>query len=139
MRRSIVAATILYSSTVLAVQADSHAASTQEVVMSHLKAIGALDVDAAVSDYAEDASIITPDGVYTGPDEVRAYYETLIEEFSQPDISMETQTLVFEGKTGFLVWTGESPDNVYEYAADTYVVEDGEIVSQTFAAKITPK
>ena len=86
MKKSILSAVILYASTVLAVQANSHAASTEEVVMNHLKAFGALDVNALVADYAEDASIITQDGVHKGTDEVRAFFEGLIAEFSQPDI-----------------------------------------------------
>jgi hypothetical protein len=40
---------------------------------------------------------------------------------------------------GFFSPDAETPDNIYEPASDTYVVRDGKIVAQSFAAKITPK
>lgn len=107
--------------------------------MRHLQAFGQLDVDGIVADYAEDATVITADGVHSGKEEIRDFYEGLVGEFSQDGISMETQALVFEGKLAFLIWNGESPDNVYEVMTDTYLVEDGMIVSQTFGGKMMAK
>lgn len=107
--------------------------------MNHLRAFGALDVDAVVETYSDDAEIITAERVFSGPEEIRQYYEPVIAEFSQPDISMETDVIVFGDTTGFIVWHAESPDNVYEYAADTYFVEGGKIVSHSSAAKVTAK
>jgi hypothetical protein len=37
------------------------------------------------------------------------------------------------------LWTAETADNTYEEATDTFVVRNGKIVAQSFAAKITPK
>ena len=34
---------------------------------------------------------------------------------------------------------GETADNVYELATDTFVIRDGKIVTQTLAGKIVPK
>jgi hypothetical protein len=44
-----------------------------------------------------------------------------------------------EGEFGFILWTAETADNSYEVATDTFVVRDGKIVAQSFAAMITPK
>lgn len=119
--------------------AGGHSEATRDVVMSHLRAVGALDLDAMVADYAEDATLLTASRVYSGTDEIRAFHQAYIDEFSQSGIATETEMMVFEGGTGLLVWSGESPENVYEYAADTFVVEDGKIVSHTFAAKVRAK
>jgi hypothetical protein len=37
------------------------------------------------------------------------------------------------------VWKAETADNRYELATDTFVIKDGEIATQTFAGKISPK
>lgn len=135
----ILAAVLAVAALAVPAQAGSHSTATKGVVMSHLRAFGALDIDAILANYSADAALITPQRVYVGPDEIRSFYEAQIAEFSQPDISMETDTLVFEGDTAFLVWSGESPDNVYEYVAVTYVVEGNEIASVTYGALTSPK
>jgi hypothetical protein len=44
-----------------------------------------------------------------------------------------------EGDCAYILWTAEAADNVYEVGTDTFVVRDGKIVAQSFAAKATLK
>jgi hypothetical protein len=44
-----------------------------------------------------------------------------------------------EGDHAYILWSAETADNSYEAATDTFVVQNGKIVAQSFAAKITPK
>ena len=44
-----------------------------------------------------------------------------------------------EGNYAFILWDAETADNHYEAATDTFVVQDGKIVAQSFGAKITAK
>jgi len=44
-----------------------------------------------------------------------------------------------EGDYAHIVWTAETADDTYEFATDTFVVRNGKIVAQSFAAKIKPK
>ena len=44
-----------------------------------------------------------------------------------------------DGDTAYIVWTAESADNVFEIGTDTFIVQNGKIVTQTFAGKILPK
>jgi hypothetical protein len=37
------------------------------------------------------------------------------------------------------VWKAETADNHFELGTDTFIVQNGKIVTQTFAAKISPK
>lgn len=124
---------------VAAVYAGSHSNMAEEVVMDHLRGYGALDVDMMMAPFAEDAKVITPERIYSGADEIREYFETLVAEFSQPGISMETHALIFEGDTALVTWSAESPQNTYTFASDTYVVEDGKIVTNTSAGLISAK
>ena len=50
--------------------------------------------------------------------------------------SETVRVAVFEGNYAYIIWNGETADNIYEYATDTYVVRRGKIVMQSFAAKI---
>ena len=44
-----------------------------------------------------------------------------------------------EGDYAYILWNAETADNYYDAATDTFVVRNGKIVAQSFAAKITPK
>ena len=44
-----------------------------------------------------------------------------------------------EGEHAFMTWTAETPDNSCEMGTDTFVVQDGKIVGQSYAGKVTPK
>ena len=44
-----------------------------------------------------------------------------------------------DGDYAYILWNAESADNSYELATDTFVVRNGKIVAQSFAAKMTPK
>jgi len=44
-----------------------------------------------------------------------------------------------EGDYAYIVWRAETPDNIYDFGSDTFVIKNGMIVAQTFAGKIIPK
>jgi hypothetical protein len=44
-----------------------------------------------------------------------------------------------DGDHAYIVWNAETADTVYELATDTFVVRNGKIVAQSFAAKTSPK
>ena len=119
--------------------AGSHAMSTEEVLNKHLTAFGAGDVDALMEDYSEDSVIILQSGALEGPDAIRALFEALVAEFSKPGMTFSLDATHISGEVAFIVWHAETADNVYEYATDTFVIEDGKIKTQTVAFAATPK
>lgn len=44
-----------------------------------------------------------------------------------------------DGDYAYILWTAETVDNSYEFATDTFLVQKGKIVAQSFAAKIKPR
>jgi hypothetical protein len=44
-----------------------------------------------------------------------------------------------DGDTTYIVWKAETADNRFELGTDTFIVQNGKIVTQTFAGKISPK
>lgn len=113
--------------------------STKEVIDRHLKSFGAQDLDGILSDYAPDAVLFTPGGQIKGVDAMKAFFQALLAEFGKPGATFSLKHQLVEGDYGYILWTAETADNVYEYATDTFAVRDGRIAVQSFAGKITPK
>ena len=114
-------------------------ASTKDVVDRHLESFGRLDLEGILSDYAPGAVLFTAKGPLRGTDAMRPFFQAMVEEFARPGSAFRLQQLFAEGDYAYMLWTGETADNVYELGTDTFVVRDGKIVVQSFAGKITPK
>jgi ketosteroid isomerase-like protein len=113
--------------------------STKDVVDNHLKCFGEGDLKGILSDFAPGAVMFTSDGLLRGADAMEPMYRALIAEFSKPSSSFNLKAQSVEGDYAYILWAAETADNVYELATDTFVVRDGKIVAQSFAAKRTPK
>jgi len=114
-------------------------ATTKTVLDRHLEFFGEGNLTGILSDYAPGAVLFTPDGPLRGADAIRPFFEALIAEFGKPHSVFRMTHQSVEGDHAYILWTGETADNVYELATDTFVVRDGQILAQSFAGKITPK
>jgi ketosteroid isomerase-like protein len=94
---------------------------------------GANDLEGIMEDYADDAILISGDGVLRGTDEIRGMYSDLLPEFDHESVEFELDEQIVEDEYAFIIWHAKTPENVYEFASDTFVVRDGEIVAQTLA------
>ena len=113
--------------------------STNDILDHHLKAIQQGDVNAVLSDYARDAVLFRSDGIFKGVDAIRPVFEKFIADFQTPGATTETKRRLVAGDYAYMLWTGETADNVYELAADTFTLKESKIVAQSFTAKVTPK
>jgi ketosteroid isomerase-like protein len=120
-------------------QGDQDVRSTKEVIESHLESFGDRDLDGILSDYAPGAVLFTPEGPLRGVGAIRELFQAMLAEFGKPGASFDLKQLSVEGDHGFILWTAETADNVYELGTDTFVVHAGKIQVQSFAGKITPK
>jgi ketosteroid isomerase-like protein len=114
-------------------------ASTKEVIDHHLKAFDEGDLNGVIADYAPDAIFFTADGLLRGVDAIRPLFQAMIAEFAKPGATFNMKRQVVEGDYGYILWNGETADNVYELGTDTFVVRNGKIVAQSFTGKVTPK
>ena len=113
--------------------------STQDVLNHHLQSFGGGDLNEILADYTDESVIITADGALRGLAPIRPFFEAMFAEFAKPGASFAMGATVVDGDTAFITWSAETADNVYELGTDTFVVRDGKIATQTFAAKTTPK
>ncbi len=101
----------------------------QEVLQHHGEVLMAEDLDGIVSDYAEDALFITPDGVLRGKEGVREGFVKMLGDL--PGASWDLPTQIFEDDVLLLEWKAESETVKVEDGIDTFVFRDGLIRVQT--------
>lgn len=114
-------------------------ATTAEVVQHHLQSFGSGDLEGILSDYAPDAVLFTPAGTLRGIDAIRALFVAMLEEFGKPGAAFTLRQQQVAGEHAYIVWKAQTADNDYELGTDTFHVQDGRIVVQSFAAQITPR
>ena len=112
---------------------------TQAVLEHHLQCLGSGDLDGILADYAPTSVVMMPEGILRGPAEIRPFFSAVLAEFGQPGTTFAMKKVLVEGDCAFIYWDAETPDNRYESATDTFVIRDGQIAVQTFAAKVTPR
>ena len=111
--------------------------STQEVLDHHLQAVGAGDVTEILKDYTDQSVVIEPGGTHRGRSELRTFFTPLFEGLFKPgtyEFTMDRATV--EGEVAYIVWHSENDGAKVSLGTDTFVVRDGKIAVQTFAAKI---
>ena len=113
--------------------------STKDVLDHHLKCFGEGNLEGILADYSSDAVVFMPTGPLKGPDAMKPVFQTIFSEFAKPGASFVMHQQCIDGDYAYILWSAETADNYYEVASDTFVVQDGKIVAQSFAAKITPK
>jgi predicted SnoaL-like aldol condensation-catalyzing enzyme len=118
-------------------QKNGVAATTQDVLTHHLNCFG--DIVGIMADYTAESRFFTPNGVLRGSEAIRRFFVPLFEEFAKPGMSFEMLLQEIDGDTAYIVWKAETADNRFELGTDTFIVQNGKIVTQTFAGKISPK
>ena len=113
--------------------------TTGDVLNRHLTAFASRDLSGVLADYAPQAVLFSPTGPLRGPDAIKPMFETMIAEFAKPGSTFEMRETWIDGDYACIIWDAETADNSYEFATDTFVVKEGKIVAQSFAAKIRSK
>jgi ketosteroid isomerase-like protein len=120
-------------------QKNGVAVTTQDVLTHHLNSFGDFDIAATMADYTAESRFFTPNGLLRGSEAIRRFFVGLFEEFAKPGMSFEMLAQEVDGDTAYIVWKAETADNRFELGTDTFIVQNGKIVTQTFAGKISPK
>jgi hypothetical protein len=106
----------------------------QKIVEHHLAASGEANIDEVISDYAENAILISDGTVIKGKQAIRQTFEQLLlgpnpgqaEDAAAPS-PLKVIRSAYEENLGFIVWSmGDGT-----IGSDTFVIEDGLITIQT--------
>ena len=111
---------------------DAQSSATDAVVQNHLTAfLEQQGVDSVVQDYDDAARFHTETKIYRGKQEIHSFFVDFIAGLPQGAMDrFELRSLQVEGSIGYITW---SVGSEIPLGTDTFVVDDGKIVSQTFA------
>ena len=105
--------------------------ATEATLTHHLQAFNE-GIDAIMLDFTPESVLFTPDGLLRGLDPIRAFFDTFLN--TAPPELLQAMTLIRQdvhGDVAYIVWKAEP---YIPLATDTFVVRDGKIIVQTFAA-----
>lgn len=117
--------------------AAAEASDTETVVRRHLQAfLEQRGVAAITSDYDHDARFLTEERTYRGRHEIRGFFEGFIAALPAGALDRFTlRSLRVDRDIAYITWC--VGDDI-PLGTDTFVVDDGRIVSQTFAMHAVP-
>ena len=105
--------------------------STQEVLDHHLQAFEE-GLDSILSDYDENSTVMSPQGTFRGMDEIKDFFTAFVGALPEDflDVFHLTNNVV-DGEVAYITWEALP---WFPLGTDTFVIQDGKILYQTFAA-----
>jgi ketosteroid isomerase-like protein len=112
------------------------ARSTEQVFQEHVAALMSGDVEAIMADYAPEAFLLAPQGVFAGLEAIRGYFEYAVA--NMPNPKMDLVGMQVHDDAVLCAWTatfdaGSIPDGV-----DSFVIRDDRICMQTCWMTVVP-
>ncbi len=101
------------------------------VATHHLDSFMARDIDAVMSDYAPDAVLVLPDGIYSGTESIREQILKAFENGDQDAAPFNVTGTQVAGSLAYATWTWDMADGSVAEGTDTFVVHNGKIAKQT--------
>ncbi len=116
---------------------NAESSATETVVRNHLQAfLEQKGVDSIVKDYHEAAVLYSEAKIYHGKQEIHGFFADFIDSLPAGGIGrFELRSLQVEGNVAYITW---SVGKEIPLGTDTFVVDRGKIVSQTFAMHAAP-
>ena len=116
---------------------NSNSGATESVVRHHLSAfLEEQGLDAILSDYSDDAFLLSEGGAYCNKFAIRGFFEGFIAALPPGAISRFTlRTLRVQADVAYITWDAGVEMTL---GTDTFVVRQGKIVAQTFAMYAPP-
>ncbi len=103
--------------------------TTEAVFAHHLQAVRDQDIEAIVSDYADDAIMMMEGTVLRGIEAIRTHFTNVVNGVPAEVLAnIQVDQLEIEGEFAFLLW---SSGTMVPRAADTLCIRNGKIVMQS--------
>ncbi|MEP6562787.1 MAG: nuclear transport factor 2 family protein [Nakamurella sp.] len=120
------------NSTTQDVVVNAESAATEAVVHHHLQAfIQERGVAAIVDDYDDNARFFTEEQLYRGKQEIHGFFVDFIDSLPADAIAnFSLGRMRVDGEVAYITWR---VGNDIPLGTDTFVVNNGKIVAQTFA------
>jgi ketosteroid isomerase-like protein len=111
---------------------------TKEVLEHHWKTFQANDLEGTMADYTEESVLITPDRTYKGLNEIRENFVNAFTLLPKDSTTMRLDNTVVQQDVGYIIWQASSPKLNITYGTDTFIIQHGKIIRQTYAGVVAP-
>jgi hypothetical protein len=111
---------------------------TKEVLDRHWETFQANDLEGVMADYAAEAVLITPDKTLEGLDQIREHFVNVFTIFPKDSTTLQLDKSIVVKDVGYIIWQGTAPTLKVTYGSDTFIIQNGKIVRQTFAGVMAP-
>ena len=106
------------------------------IVSQHIESFLENNLEAVLSDYTNESVLITEEATYTGTEEIRAFFSSLITHFPRQTSKMSLEKMVVDDTLVFIVWRAKTSSLEVPFASDTFIVKEGKIHRQTFVGQL---
>ena len=114
--------------------------STEAVLNHHLAGFSNGDVDMVMEDYTEESLLILPETTLNDLDSIRAFFADLFGGlFKLGTYEFTMDRVEIAGDIAYIVWHSTNEGVDVKLGTDTFLVKDGKIAVQTFAAFVQEK
>jgi ketosteroid isomerase-like protein len=110
--------------------------ASKNIIMHHLSSFQDNDLEAVIADYTNESVLITQDGTYKGPKEIKRFFATLMTHFPKQQSSFELDKVVVNDELVYIVWHATTPSLDVTLGTDTFIIRGGKIYQQTFAGQM---
>jgi hypothetical protein len=108
-------------------------AKTKEIFDRHFKAFFANDLDGIMVDYTDESILITPKQTRVGLAEIRKGFEGVFKAFPKDSTTSEIINKTIKNDMAYIIWKVKGPKTELTFATDSFIIQNGKIVRQTFA------
>ena len=108
--------------------------STSKVLQHHWDAFKANDLEGTMADYTEESVLITPDKTFKGLTEIRENFVFAFSLFPKDSSTLLLKKSIVKDDVAYIIWEANAPKVKMPFGTDTFIIQNGKIVRQTFAA-----
>jgi hypothetical protein len=105
---------------------------TKQVVDHHWKAFKENNLEEVMADYTESSILITPDSTYRGLEAIRGNFIAAFQAFPAEQNPLKLNKTVVERDVAYILWQAKTATFDLLFATDTFIIQDGKILSQTY-------
>jgi len=106
---------------------------TRQVLAHHWDAFKGNDLEGTMADYTEESILVTPDKTFRGLEEIRANFVAAFKAFPKDSSTLTLNKNTVSKDIGYIVWSAATPTFQLVYATDTFIIQNGKILRQTYA------
>ncbi|MEJ7768211.1 MAG: nuclear transport factor 2 family protein [Chitinophagaceae bacterium] len=110
---------------------------TKQVLNHHWEAFTENKLDEVMADYTEESVLITPDSTFKGLRQIRNNFEEAYKKFPKDKSVFQLNKTVIDRDVAYILWQSKTPAFNLSYATDTFIIQNGKIIRQTYAGVTT--